>query len=140
MVNGDIGPGVIGARVAVEQIQHDNMWRSITAIIHMASTGLSNHERVSDLILDSKLETSFLPNCTVHTFQESDLKSRQRLVTRSEHWRRQKKIGGGGFGTVWLETYTQDTSSSTSAPLLQCVQSSRLIWTRDLARLTTIGS
>ncbi|CEO59898.1 hypothetical protein PMG11_04548 [Penicillium brasilianum] len=72
--------------------------------------------RISDLILDSKLETSFLPDCTVHTFQESDPKSRQRLVTRSEHWHRQKKIGGGGFGTVWLETCTQGASSSTSAP------------------------
>ncbi|KAJ5358988.1 Tetratricopeptide-like helical [Penicillium cataractarum] len=62
--------------------------------------------RISDLVQDSKLETYFLPDCsveTVHRFQESDPASRQRLVTRSEHWRRQKRIGGGGFGTVWLE-------------------------------------
>jgi hypothetical protein len=52
--------------------------------------------RVSDLILDSKLDANFLPDCTVHTFQESDPNSRQRLVTRTEHWRRQRKIGVAG--------------------------------------------
>lgn len=48
--------------------------------------------RISDLVLDSKLKTHFLPEFIVHTFQESDPNSRQRLVTRSEHWRRQKNI------------------------------------------------
>lgn len=24
-------------------------------------------------------------------------------MTRSEHWRLQERIGGGGFGTIWLE-------------------------------------
>ncbi|KAJ5355481.1 Tetratricopeptide-like helical [Penicillium cataractarum] len=66
--------------------------------------------RISDLITDSKLPASFLPDCsveTVHRFQESDPASRQRLVIRPEHWRRQRKIGGGGFGSVWLEECTQ---------------------------------
>ncbi|KAJ5159252.1 Tetratricopeptide-like helical [Penicillium coprophilum] len=66
--------------------------------------------RISDLIRDSKLETYFLPDCqveTVHTFQESDPTSGQRLVTRSEHWQRQKRIGRGGFGCVWLEKRTK---------------------------------
>lgn len=62
--------------------------------------------QISDLIRDSKLETRFLPHCgveTVHTFRESDPASGQRLVIRSEHWQRQRRIGGGGFGSVWLE-------------------------------------
>ncbi|KAJ5461269.1 Tetratricopeptide-like helical [Penicillium daleae] len=71
--------------------------------------------RVSDLILDSKLGANFLPDCTVHTFQESDPNSRQRLVTRTEHWRRQRKIGGGGFGTVWLETCTRGSRTGPAA-------------------------
>lgn len=44
--------------------------------------------RVSDLIRGSKLETSFHPDCSVeivHTYQESDLTSRRRVVARSEH-------------------------------------------------------
>ncbi|KAJ5827818.1 Tetratricopeptide-like helical [Penicillium robsamsonii] len=63
--------------------------------------------RISDLIRDSKLETYFLPDCrveTVHKYQESDPTSGQRLVTRLEHWQRQKRIGSGGYGCVWLET------------------------------------
>ncbi|KAJ5692033.1 Tetratricopeptide-like helical [Penicillium macrosclerotiorum] len=67
--------------------------------------------RVSDLIRDSKLETHFLPDHTVetvHTFQESDPQSRRRLVTRTEHWRRERSpIGQGGFGSVWLERRTK---------------------------------
>lgn len=65
---------------------------------------------ISDLIRDSKLETHFLPDCrveTVHRFQESDPISGQRLVTRSEHWRREKRVGGGGSGSVWLEKRTK---------------------------------
>lgn len=66
--------------------------------------------RLPDLVRDSKLETHFLPDSsveTVHTYLESDPTSQQRLVTRSEHWKRQKKIGGGGFGSVWLEKCTK---------------------------------
>ncbi|KAL5363914.1 kinase-like domain-containing protein [Aspergillus floccosus] len=58
-----------------------------------------------DLVRDSELETHFLPDCnteTVHTYHERSPYSRG-LVSRSEHWRRLRKIGGGGFGTVWLE-------------------------------------
>lgn len=40
---------------------------------------------------------------TVHTFRESNPTSGQCLVIRSEHWQPQKRIGAGGFGSVWLE-------------------------------------
>ncbi|OQE13507.1 hypothetical protein PENFLA_c047G06958 [Penicillium flavigenum] len=66
--------------------------------------------RIPDLIRDFKLETYFLPDCTVetvHRFQESDSASGQRLVTRLEHWRRQRRVGNGGFGSVWLEKCIQ---------------------------------
>lgn len=63
--------------------------------------------RISDLIRYSKLETYFLPVETIHRFQESDSTSGQRLVTRLKHWRRQEKIGKGGFGSVWLEKCTK---------------------------------
>ncbi|KAJ5381227.1 Tetratricopeptide-like helical [Penicillium cataractarum] len=62
-----------------------------------------------------KGESVFDSDCTVHTFQESDPKSRQRIVTPSERWHRQKKIGGGGFGTVWLETCTHPSGTTQSA-------------------------
>lgn len=75
-------------------------------------------EQISDLIRDSKLETHFLPDCNVeavHRFQESDPASRRRLVTRSEHWRRQRRIGGGSFGSVWLEERTKGGRPGTGA-------------------------
>lgn len=68
--------------------------------------------RISDLIRDSRLETFFLPDCsveTVHICRESDLSSRRRVVARSEHWKRVSKIGGGAYGSVWLEKCTKDT-------------------------------
>ncbi|OKL64436.1 hypothetical protein UA08_00881 [Talaromyces atroroseus] len=66
--------------------------------------------RLSDLIRDSKLETHFEPHSsveTVHTYNTPDPTSRRRLVRRSEHWKRQNKIGGGSYGSVWLEKCTQ---------------------------------
>ncbi|KAK2756397.1 hypothetical protein FQN54_005289 [Arachnomyces sp. PD_36] len=63
--------------------------------------------RLPDLVRDSKLETRFLHAETIHIYDEPDPSSRRRLVSRSEHWERQKKIGGGGFGSVWLEKCTK---------------------------------
>ncbi|CAI7591897.1 unnamed protein product [Penicillium glandicola] len=61
--------------------------------------------RVSGWVLDSKLETHFPPGSkyeTVHTYYEQESLS-QRPTKKSEHWQRERKIGGGGFGEVWLE-------------------------------------
>jgi hypothetical protein len=66
--------------------------------------------RVPDLVRDSKLRTQFLPDYnaqTVHTYHESDPTSRRRLVARSEYWQRQRKIGSGAYGSVWLEKCAQ---------------------------------
>ena len=63
-----------------------------------------------DLIRATKLETHFLPGNpieTVHTYHEPDPTSRRRLVSRSEHWQRQRQIGFGGFASVWLEKCTK---------------------------------
>ncbi|KAN0083476.1 Protein kinase-like domain containing protein [Elaphomyces granulatus] len=68
--------------------------------------------RLPDLVQDSKLETHFLPSSdssveTVHTYHEPDPTSQRRLVSRSEHWQRQWKIGGGSSASVWLEKCTK---------------------------------
>ncbi|KAJ6186651.1 hypothetical protein N7519_007952 [Penicillium mononematosum] len=63
---------------------------------------------VPDWVLDSKLETHFLPGSkheTVHTYYEQESLS-QRPIKKSEYWQRERKIGGGGFGEVWLEKCT----------------------------------
>lgn len=60
-----------------------------------------------DLVRDSKLTTHFLGEETIHTYQESDPTSGNRLIARTEHWQRQKKIGNGAYGSVWLENCTK---------------------------------
>ncbi|KAJ5521022.1 hypothetical protein N7463_001475 [Penicillium fimorum] len=65
--------------------------------------------RVPDCVLDSKLVTDFsLSNKyeTVHIYHGPESSS-QRPVEKVEHWQREKKIGGGGFGEVWLERCTK---------------------------------
>ncbi|KAJ5590038.1 hypothetical protein N7450_004010 [Penicillium hetheringtonii] len=64
--------------------------------------------RLPDLVRDSKLETRFLPDFsveTVHIYHWHEAEPAQRRpVSLSEHWKRQRKIGGGGYSTVWLES------------------------------------
>ena len=61
--------------------------------------------RLPDLVHDSKLETWFYPksNYTCHQFYDSDVAHGERAVVRQEYWKRQDYIGGGGYGSVWLE-------------------------------------
>ncbi|KAJ5394929.1 uncharacterized protein N7487_009232 [Penicillium crustosum] len=67
---------------------------------------------VPDWVLDSKLETHFPAGSkyeTVHTYYQQESLSR-RPIKKSEHWQREKKIGDGGFGEVWLERCTKGNS------------------------------
>jgi hypothetical protein len=62
--------------------------------------------RLPDLVRDSQLDVEFRDGCTVHRYFESSLASRQRTVLRGETWKQERQVGGGGFGSVWLETCT----------------------------------
>lgn len=56
----------------------------------------------SDLVRDSKLDTIFRQDgITVHSFLEPG--SRDGLMQRKEYWRRERRIGRGGFGQVHLQ-------------------------------------
>lgn len=50
-----------------------------------------------ELARDSQLETLVTSGYCIHIFSETP------TVTRKEVWARVKRIGAGGFGTVWLE-------------------------------------
>ena len=64
--------------------------------------------RVPDLVRDSKLVSRIVPGGAIHTHYESGNGSfRRRPVPREEHWKREKKIGRGAFGNVWLESCTK---------------------------------
>ncbi len=63
--------------------------------------------RLPDLVRDSQLNTEFRDGCTIHKYVESSLASRQRTVLREETWKQERQVGGGGFGSVWLEQCTK---------------------------------
>ncbi len=57
----------------------------------------------SNLIDQFKLHVQFHADYTLHNFHTSDRARGQRKVTVQKKWRRKKKLGQGGFGSVWLE-------------------------------------
>ena len=67
---------------------------------------------ISDLVVDSKLETHFHQNGTIHTYLDVT-RGRQR-VSRQEHWRWKRDLGQGGYGRVWLETCTEGKTRGSS--------------------------
>lgn len=60
-------------------------------------------DKFSDPVRDSRLETWFDRGCFVHERLQTEFGSSKRPVQRKEYWQRQKLIGTGAFGSVWLE-------------------------------------
>jgi len=61
----------------------------------------------SDLVKDSKLETTFSHGYTLHVFYVSG--ETQRMIRKEEQWKKEEHLGEGGFGTVWKEKLVTDT-------------------------------
>jgi hypothetical protein len=68
--------------------------------------------RLPDLVRDSQLDTSFRNGYTVHIISEAT-SFRQRAVPREEVWKEERLVGGGAFGSVWLEKCIHGTSKDT---------------------------
>lgn len=75
----------------------------------------------SDLVLDSKIETSFVSiltspteveNVTRHVRMTLGSSSRARQLRTEELWKREKCLGAGFNGVVWLERRVETASSS----------------------------
>ena len=58
---------------------------------------------ISDLVRDSKLETTFCLGYTQHEYHVSGDTPRQRRMRVEERWKRGRNLGTGSFGIVWLE-------------------------------------
>ena len=76
---------------------------------------------LSDLVLDSKIETSFVSLSTSSTKDEEVTRhvrttvgstSRARQLRIEEIWKREKCIGEGSYGTVWLERRLETAAPS----------------------------
>ena len=65
-----------------------------------------------DLVQVSKLDTQFNlnPQYTQHVKYVSSSTTKQRRARKEEKWKRERKLGQGGFGTIWLEQCIQGDS------------------------------
>ncbi|KAK1236934.1 hypothetical protein MKX08_007882 [Trichoderma sp. CBMAI-0020] len=59
--------------------------------------------RLPDLVHDTRLNTSFKNNITIHHYDESDDENNARSTLRSEHWEQTNHLGRGSYGDVWLQ-------------------------------------
>jgi len=71
-----------------------------------SSSSIFLEDRLPDLVEDSKLHTEFRNGLTVHHFHELGLANSKRPVRKEQFWTREKQIGFGGFGRIWLERST----------------------------------
>jgi hypothetical protein len=64
---------------------------------------------IPDLVRISKLETQFCssPEYTQHVQYVSGGMSERRRVRKEERWKKERELGRGSFGVVWLEQCIQ---------------------------------
>jgi len=90
-------------------------------------SGPARDPDLPDLVRDSKIETKSDNNGVFHhVFFETGQSARQRLVRREEQWVRERELGRGAFGTVFLERCT-----STGGGTLRAV--------KELRKFVTVG-
>jgi hypothetical protein len=70
---------------------------------------------VSDLVRDSKIETEWSGSCLRHIFYDTGPSAKQRRVRREERWVRQKFVGQGAYGRVYLEQCEHGSSQKLRA-------------------------
>ncbi|KAL0937138.1 calcium/calmodulin-dependent protein kinase type 1B [Colletotrichum truncatum] len=74
----------------------------------------------SDLVQESKLETIFFPTYTEHTFYKRGASGREWRIRVQEQWQRERRLGQGAYGTVWLETC--DRPAKKNGPAVRAVK------------------
>ena len=67
--------------------------------------------RATDLVRDSELTTRFGDGTVQHIYYVSNRNARQRRIRIEETWRRERELGNGTFGRVWLETCVSGTKT-----------------------------
>ncbi|KUJ21307.1 uncharacterized protein LY89DRAFT_730091 [Mollisia scopiformis] len=61
-------------------------------------------DRVSDLIVDSKLDVEVHADYTIHKIFHSDPTIGRRRIKIDERWQKSRELGRGAVGVVWLES------------------------------------
>ncbi|CAG8000680.1 unnamed protein product [Penicillium olsonii] len=94
--------------------------------------------RIPDIVRDFKLRTQFQDGNaeTIHTYHESDLAAGRRVVVRLEHWQRQREIGSGSYGQVWLEKCTKGGRTVNVRAVKQVPTNGHIDYHRELEAIT----
>lgn len=94
----------MGSRVRADKLQANRLLSAKGAIVTVMTL-------VPDLVQVSKLETQFDldSNCTQHVRYTFGNTSRKK-IRQEERWRREKDIGCGGGGVIWLERCIQENN------------------------------
>ncbi|MCJ1241142.1 hypothetical protein MMC14_009146 [Varicellaria rhodocarpa] len=83
---------------------------------------------IPDIVQDSKLEAEFHldPEYTQHIQYVSGNTPGQRRLRKEQRWKKEKELGRGGFGIIWLERCVQEGSEGEvrAVKKIQKVQSS----------------
>ena len=71
----------------------------------MSSTTFGDVEETGDDFIDSfQLPVQFTESHVIHTRRVTDIRRGIRNAIHEERWSRDREIGRGGFGTVYLES------------------------------------
>jgi hypothetical protein len=80
---------------------------------------MTDQAALPELVRDSRLQASSQGDVTVHTRPPG-----RRGLSRHESWARERILGNGGYGVVWLEREVKasDENRDASAPRLRAVK------------------
>lgn len=102
---------------------------------------MSDLNELTDLVRHSRLDAAFQKDVTIHKL----LRNRGGLQ-HHETWIREKKIGHGGFGEVWVERRWENTTGAGQLKAefraVKCIHASseRRDYMRELEALATFSS
>jgi hypothetical protein len=96
---------------------------------------MASSSRISDLIVDSRLEVKSFGDYSIQTRHVSTAHSQQRRIREQERGQRTKHLGSGSFGVVWLETCTEGSSSGRVRAVKEIVKGTAsvpVVYSREL--------
>lgn len=98
----------------------------------------------SDLLDHFKLDAEVFPEYTLHTSYRANRTRGLRKEKVEARWDRQRSIGQGSFGEVWLEVKFQGTGAATDERAVKIINKSQMStfkidYRREISALATFS-
>ena len=74
---------------------------------HEGRCSVATMAQIPDLVQDSMLDTDFHPDLEQTRHVQYVCTPKQRKLRKEQIWKREKGLGRGGFGIIWLERCIQ---------------------------------